>query len=102
LVIAKHAVWRAYQQVKAHQGAAGVDAESLTACEGNLKANLYKMWNRMVSGRYCPPPVRAVGIPKKTGGTRILGSPTVGDSMAQLVAKESLEPLVEPQFQPDS
>jgi RNA-directed DNA polymerase len=100
--ISKHAVWRAYQKVKANQGAAGVDAESLTDFEGNLKANLYKIWNRMASGSYFPPPVRAVGIPKKTGGTRILGIPTVGDRIAQMVAKEYLEPLVEPHFHPDS
>jgi RNA-directed DNA polymerase len=100
--ISKHAVWRAYQKVRANQGAAGVDAESLTDFEGNLKDNLYKIWNRMVSGSYFPPPVRAVEIPKKTGGTRILGIPTVGDRIAQMVAKEYLEPWVEPQFHPDS
>jgi RNA-directed DNA polymerase len=100
--IAKHAVWRAYQKVKANQGAAGVDAESMTDFEGNLQDNLYKMGNRMASGRDFPPPVRAVGIPKRTGGTRILGIPTGGDSIAQLVAKEYLEPLVAPQFPPDS
>jgi RNA-directed DNA polymerase len=100
--ISKHAVWRAYQKVKANQGAAGVDAESITDFEGNLKDKLYKIWNRMSSGSYFPPPVRAVGIPKKTGGTRILGIPTVGDRIAQMVAKEHLEPFVEPQFHPDS
>jgi RNA-directed DNA polymerase len=68
----------------------------------NLKDNLYKIWNRMASGSDCPPPVRAVGIPKRTGGTRILGMPTVGDSIAQMVAKEYLEPLVEPHVHPDS
>jgi RNA-directed DNA polymerase len=101
-MISKHAVWRGYQRVKANHGAAGVDAVSLTDFEGNLKNNLYKIWNRMSSGSYFPPPVRAVGIPKKTGGTRILGIPTVGDRIAQMVAKEYLEPLVEPQFHPDS
>lgn len=100
--ISKHAVWRGYQKVKANHGAAGVDAVSLTDFEGNLKNNLYKLWNRMASGSYFPPPVRAVGIPKKTGGTRILGIPTVGDRIAQMVAKEVLEPLVEPSFHPDS
>ena len=101
-MISKHAVWRGYQRVKANHGAAGVDAVSLTDFEGHLKNNLYKIWNRMASGSYFPPPVRAVGIPKKTGGTRILGIPTVGDSIAQMVAKEYLEPLVEPYFHPDS
>jgi RNA-directed DNA polymerase len=100
--ISKPAGWRAYQKVRANQGAAGVDAESLTACEGTLKENLYQMWNRMASGSYLPPPGRAVGRPKKTGGTRILGLPTVGDSIAQMVATGYLEPLVEPHFPPDS
>jgi RNA-directed DNA polymerase len=100
--ISKHAVWRAYQKVKANQGAAGVDAESSTDFERNLKDNLYQIWNRMASGSYFPPPVRAVRIPKRTGGTRILGIPTVGDSIAQMVAKEYLEPVVEPHFHPDS
>jgi RNA-directed DNA polymerase len=100
--ISQHAVWRAYQRVKAHQGAAGVDAESLTDFEGHLKNTRYKIWNRMASGSDFPPPVRAVGIPKKTGGTRILGIPTGGDRLAQMVATESLAPLVEPQFHPDS
>lgn len=102
LTISKHAVWRGYQRVKANHGAAGVDAVSLADFEGNLKNNLYKIWNRMSSGSYFPPPVRAVGIPQQTGGTRILGIPTVGDSIAQMVAKEYLEPWVEPQFHPDS
>ena len=100
--ISKHAVWWAYQKVKANQGAAGVDAESIADFEKHLKDNLYKIWNRMSSGSYFPPPVRAVAIPKKTGGTRILGIPTVSDRIAQMVAKETLEPLVEPHFHPDS
>jgi RNA-directed DNA polymerase len=87
--IAKHAVWWASQKVKANQGAAGVDAESIADFEKHLKENLYKMWNRMSSGSYCPPPVRAVARPKKTGGTRILGIPTVRDRSAQMVAKET-------------
>jgi RNA-directed DNA polymerase len=100
--ISKHAVWQAYQKVQANQGAAGVDAESIADFEKHLKDNLYRIWNRMSSGSYFPPPVRAVGIPKKNGGIRILGIPTVGDRIAQMVAKEALEPLVEPQFHPDS
>jgi RNA-directed DNA polymerase len=95
--ISKHAVWQAYQKVQANQGAAGVDAESIADFEKHLKDNLYRIWNRMSSGSYFPPPVRAVGIPKKNGGIRILGIPTVGDRIAQMVAKEALEPLVEPQ-----
>lgn len=100
--ISKHAVWQAYQKVQANQGVAGVDAESIADFEKHLKDNLYKIWNRMSSGSYFPPPVRAVSIPKKNGGTRLLGIPTVGDRIAQMVAKEALEPLVEPQFHPDS
>jgi RNA-directed DNA polymerase len=100
--ISKHAVWWAYQKVQANQGAAGVDAESIADFERHLKDNLYKIWNRMSSGSYFPPPVRAVSIPKKDGGIRILGIPTVSDRIAQMVAKEALEPLVEPHFHPDS
>lgn len=100
--ISKQVVWEAFQRVKANQGAAGVDAESIADFEGNLKDNLYKLWNRLSSGSYFPPPVRAVAIPKKSGGTRILGIPTVADRTAQMVAKSYLEPLVEPCFHPDS
>jgi RNA-directed DNA polymerase len=95
-------VWEAYKRVKAKKGAAGVDSESIEAFEGKLKNNLYKIWNRMSSGTYFPPPVRAVGIPKKDGGERRLGIPTVADRIAQAVVKMYLEPLVEPQFHSDS
>jgi RNA-directed DNA polymerase len=77
--ISKHAVWEAYKQVKANKGAAGIDEVSLTVFEENLKNNLYKIWNRMSSGSYFPPPVKAVEIPKKSGGKRIHGVPTVAD-----------------------
>ncbi len=100
--ISKRVVWEAYKRVKANKGAAGVDSESIEAFEGKLKNNLYKIWNRMSSGTYFPPPVRAVGIPKKDGGERRLGIPTVADRIAQAVVKMYLEPLVEPQFHPDS
>jgi RNA-directed DNA polymerase len=73
--IPKRLVWEAYQRVKANRGAAGVDSVSLTAFERDLKGNLYKIWNRMSSGAYHPPPVRLVEIPKE-GGTRPLGIPT--------------------------
>ena len=76
-VIPKRLVWDAYQRVKANQGAAGVDGESVAAFEADLKDNLYKVWNRMSSGSYMPPPVRLVEIPKDNGGTRPLGIPTV-------------------------
>jgi group II intron reverse transcriptase/maturase len=101
-VIPKQLVWEAYQRVKANRGAAGVDGESLAAFEKDLKGNLYKVWNRMSSGSYFPPPVRLVEIPKDNGGKRPLGIPTVGDRVAQTVVKMVLEPLVEPKFHPDS
>ncbi len=75
--ISKRVVWEAYQWVKANKGAAGVDGESIEAFEKNLKNNLYKLWNRMSSGSYFPPPVRVVEIPKTDGGKRALGIPTV-------------------------
>jgi len=100
--IPKQLVWDAYQRVKANGGAAGVDGVSLAAFETDLKNNLYKVWNRMASGSYHPPPVRLVEIPKATGGTRPLGIPTVSDRVAQTVVAMVLEPLVEPHFHPDS
>lgn len=100
--ISKHKVWEAYKLVKANKGAAGVDEESIQKFEANLKNNLYKIWNRMSSGSYFPPPVKAVEIPKKNGGVRILGIPTVSDRIAQMTAKLYFEPMVEPMFHPDS
>jgi len=100
--ISKQVVWKAYKRVKANQGAAGIDEESITKFEENLKDNLYKIWNRMSSGTYFPPPVKAVEIPKKSGGKRVLGIPTVADRVAQMVAKMYLEPEVEPHFLADS
>jgi RNA-directed DNA polymerase len=101
-VISKVVVWDAYERVKANQGAAGVDGESIAEFERDLKRNLYKLWNRLSSGSYFPPPVRAVEIPKKTGGLRTLGVPTVADRVAQTVVRMYLEPDVEPFFHPDS
>ena len=83
--ISKQSVWEAYQHVRANKGAAGVDEQTLTEFEQDLKGNLYKIWNRMSSGSYFPPPVKAVEIPKKNGGVRILGVPTVADRIAQMV-----------------
>ncbi len=100
--ISKQVVWQAYQKVKANHGAAGVDGESSEAFEKDLKNNLYKIWNRMSSGSYFPPPVRVVEIPKASGGLRPLGIPTVGDRVAQMVVKMHREPLVEPHFHADS
>jgi RNA-directed DNA polymerase len=100
--IPKQLVWDAYLRVKANRGAAGVDGESLAVFEKDLKGNLYKIWNRMSSGSYLPPPVRLVEIPKGNGGTRPLGIPTVADRVAQTVVKNVLDPLVEPVFHEDS
>ena len=101
--IPKQMVWDAYKKVKANRGAAGVDGQTLAAFEKDLKNNLYKLWNRMSSGSYFPPPVRLVEIPKgTTGQTRPLGIPTVSDRIAQMVVKLMLEPDVEPHFHEDS
>lgn len=100
--ISKDLVVRAYKLVKEKAGAAGVDQQSLADFDKNLKDNLYKIWNRLSSGSYFPPPVKAVSIPKKQGGERILGVPTVSDRIAQMVAKLMFEPTVEPYFYLDS
>ena len=100
--ISKTLVWEAYQKVKANGGAAGVDNESIQAFSEDLKDNLYKLWNRLSSGSYFPPPVKGVSIPKKSGGERMLGVPTVADRIAQMVVKMMLEPSLEPVFHHDS
>ena len=100
--ISKHLVVAAFRRVKANRGAGGVDGQSLVAFEKDLKRNLYRIWNRMSSGSYMPPPVRLVEIPKADGKMRPLGIPTVADRVAQMVAKLTFEPLVEPMFHRDS
>ena len=100
--ISKRAIVEAYKRVKANKGAAGVDDESIADFEMNLKANLYKIWNRMSSGSYIPLAVRTVEIPKKDGKKRKLGIPTVTDRIAQMVAKLYLEPMIDPRFHSDS
>jgi RNA-directed DNA polymerase len=100
--ISKQQVWEAYKRVKANKGVAGVDEQSIADFEKRLKPNLYKIWNRMSSGSYFPPPVRTVKIPKANGGERKLGIPTVSDRIAQMVGKLRLEPEVDPLFHPDS
>src|SRR5512132_2050282 len=101
--ISKWEVWEAYRQVKANKGAPGADGCSLEDFEKDLKGNLYKIWNRMSSGSYLPPPVLAVEIPKPHGeGTRVLGVPTIADRIAQTVVARRLEEAVEPIFHPDS
>ncbi|HEV2371555.1 MAG TPA: group II intron reverse transcriptase/maturase [Streptosporangiaceae bacterium] len=101
--ITRQEVWEAWLKVKGNQGAPGVDGQSIEAFEKDLKNNLYKVWNRMSSGTYFPPPVLAVEIPKPHGGgTRMLGVPCVADRVAQTVAAARLEKAVEPVFHPDS
>ena len=100
--IPKREVWEAFKKVKANQGAAGVDGQSIADFEADLTNNLYELWNRLSSGSYFPPPVRRVDIPKVDGGTRPLGIPTVADRIAQEVARRYLEPRLEPAFHADS
>lgn len=100
--IPKRLVWDAFKLVKANRGTPGVDQESIDDFEQNLTKNLYKLWNRLSSGTYFPPPVKGVPIPKKQGGTRMLGVPTVADRIAQMVVKLAFEPHVEPYFKEDS
>ena len=101
-MIEKRLVYEAYKAVKSNKGAAGVDGQTLEQFEADLEGNLYKIWNRMSSGSYFPPPVRAVSIPKKSGGQRILGVPTVSDRIAQMVVKQLIEPELEPVLLRDS
>ncbi len=100
--IPKRLVWEAFQRVRANGGGAGIDQESIEGFERELGDNLYRLWNRMASGSYFPPPVKAVPIPKRSGGTRLLGVPTVADRVAQTVVKMVLEPKLEPVFDRDS
>ncbi|WP_372463297.1 group II intron reverse transcriptase/maturase [Actinospica acidithermotolerans] len=100
--ISKSEVWEAWVKVKGNKGASGVDGVSIEVFEKDLKNNLYKVWNRMASGTYFPPDVKAVAIPKAHGGTRILGVPTVADRVAQTVVAAHLMERVEPVFHPDS
>jgi len=100
--ISKESVMTAWKKVKANKGAHGIDGKSIEDFEANLKGNLYKLWNRMSSGTYFPPPVREVEIPKSDGKRRKLGIPTVGDRVGQAVVKDFLEPQVEPIFHEDS
>jgi len=100
--ISKQAVWESYLKVKSNRGAAGVDRQSIALFEEDLKNNLYKIWNRMSSGSYFPPPVLRVEIPKGDGKMRALGIPTVADRIAQMVVKNHIEPELETIFHPDS
>src|SRR5215210_5474888 len=100
--ISKQLVMDAYQRVKANRGASGIDEVSIAAFEKNVKGNLYKIWNRMSSGCYMPPPVKLVEIPKSSGGKRSLGIPTVGDRVAQMIVVLTIGSFIEPHFHEDS
>jgi RNA-directed DNA polymerase len=100
--ITKRQVWEAYKRVKANRGAAGVDEQTIARFGEDLSNNLYKLWNRMASGSYVPQAVRRVELPKPDGGVRPLGIPTIAGRIAQTVAKQHLEPLLEEVFHEDS
>ena len=100
--ISKRQIWEAYKRVKANKGGAGVDGESIAEFDEDLSNNLYKLWNRLASGSYIPPPVLRVEIPKDDGGMRPLGIPTVVDRIAQMVIKDAFEPELERHFHEDS
>ena len=101
--IPKAMVWEAWRRVRANKGAPGVDGQDLDEFEAGLADNLYKIWNRMSSGTWFPPPVRTVEIPKPHGnGVRLLGIPTIADRVAQTVVAMQLEARAEPRFHPDS
>src|ERR1700693_6539951 len=93
--ISKWEVWEGYKRVKANQGAAGVDEQTIADFERDLKGNLYKIWNRMSSGSYFPPPVRTVKIPKASGGGKEAGIPTVSGRVAQQGVKVRVEAAVD-------
>src|SRR5215211_2471442 len=100
--ISKHSVYEAYLKVKSNRGSGGVDGISLNEFDKDNKNHLYKLWNKMSSGSYMPPPVKLMEIPKKGGGLRPLGIPTVADRIGQTVVKELLELVLEPLFHEDS
>jgi RNA-directed DNA polymerase len=100
--ISKQMVWNAYLMIKANKGSAGIDRQTMEDFENDLKKNLYKIWNRLSSGSYMPPAVRRVDIPKANGKTRPLGIPTISDRIAQMVVKDYLEPIIDPNFHHDS
>ena len=100
--VSKRMVWKAYKGVKRNGGSAGVDKQSIAMFDEAQSKNLYKIWNRMTSGSYFPPPVRTVLIPKSNGSKRALGIPTVSDRIAQMVVKNHLEPKVDQEFSSQS
>ena len=101
-VIPRMLVYEAYKAVKANKGGVGIDQVSMDEFDKKLKGNLYRIWNRLSSGSYFPPAVKGVEIPKKQGGKRMLGVPTISDRIAQTIIKLKLEPILEPIFLKDS
>jgi len=91
-------IWQAYKRVRANKGSAGIDLVSIEQFDADLSRNLYKLWNRMTSGSYFPPPVKEVEIPKKDGKVRKLAIPTLSDRIGQMVVKMFLEPRLEKEF----
>ena len=100
--ISKRLVYESYLEVSRNKGTSGIDGQSLEDFDKNLGKNLYKIWNRLSSGSYTPMPVKEVKIPKRTGGERPLGIPTVTDRIAQTVIKKLIEPRLERIFHKDS
>ena len=100
--VSKEQIWLAYKKVRSNQGSAGVDQIGMEEYDAERSKHLYKLWNRMASGSYFPPPVKEVEIPKKDGKVRKLGIPTISDRVAQMVIKEYLEPRFEQIFSPHS
>ena len=100
--ISRQMVWLAYKKVRAKQGSAGVDSVSMEMFDANRVKHLYKLWNRLASGSYFPPPVKEVEIPKKDGSVRKLGIPTISDRIGQMVVKEYIEPRLEKIFSTNS
>lgn len=100
--VSKDQIWSAYKKEKANKGSAGVDLVSMEEFDANRGKHLYKLWNRMASGSYFPPPVKEVKIQKDDGKIRKLGIPTIADRIAQTVIKDYLEPRFEKIFSPSS
>ena len=100
--IDRQEVWQGYERVKANKGGSGVDGVTMTEFERDLEGNLYRIWNRLSSGSYFPPPVKRVEIDKGEGKVRALGIPTIADRIAQQVVRQRLEPLLEPVFHDES
>lgn len=100
--ISRQMVWQAYQKVRSNKGSAGVDTIEMQEFDANRSKHLYKLWNRMASGSYFPPPVKEVEILKKDGSIRKLGIPTISDRVGQMVVKMFIEPRLEAVFSPNS